>query len=142
MELLKEHEGFVGYPYVDPVRLDKNKELANLLHNNTANLTIGYGTLLPLDQEEAEMLLLHRLGKSYKEMLDKKPFVKGLHKNAQVALLNMWYNLGQSRALKFKRMWKALEKKDYDTASEEMIDSKWYKQLPNRVSKLSKLLKG
>ena len=42
---------------------------------------------------------------------------------------------------KFKKMLKALEIKDYDKASAEMLDSLWAKQTPNRAIKLSNQMK-
>ena len=53
----------------------------------------------------------------------------------------MAYNLGVDGLLKFKKMWKALEKQDYQTAAEEMKDSKWYHQVGRRSKYLYKKMK-
>jgi lysozyme len=42
-------------------------------------------------------------------------------------LVNMRFNLGLSGLKKFKKMLAALSRKDFATAAEEMIDSKWHR---------------
>ena len=44
--------------------------------------------------------------------------------------------------MKFKRMWEALENRDYQKAADEMIDSRWYRQNTNRVKRLADKLKS
>ena len=39
------------------------------------------------------------------------------------------------------KMWDALKKDDYATASLEMLDSNWYKQTPKRCESLAKVMK-
>ena len=41
---------------------------------------------------------------------------------------------------KFHKMVAALDKKDYATASKEMLDSKWARQVPNRARELSEVM--
>ncbi|HIE41556.1 MAG TPA: hypothetical protein EYP80_02725 [Candidatus Aenigmarchaeota archaeon] len=117
---IKENEGFMGMPYKDSL----------------GKLTIGYGTLLPINEEEGELLLKYRLDKAIKELQIKKPYVKELPEPIQEVLYEMVYQLGVSKLMKFKRMWKAIEDRDWDKMIKEMRDSKWYKQTPNRVDKL------
>ena len=52
-------------------------------------------------------------------------------------LSNMHYNLGLTRLLKFKKMWAALEDNDFNTAADEMLDSRWATQVPNRANRLA-----
>lgn len=54
----------------------------------------------------------------------------------QLVIADMVFNLGLSRFLRFKRMNAALVKEDYVLAAAEMTDSKWYKQVGRRASKL------
>ena len=51
----------------------------------------------------------------------------------QAALLSMSYQLGISGLMKFKNMLSAIERKDWDAAFEEGMDSKWAKQTPQRA---------
>ena len=117
---IKNDEGFMPNPYKDSLGIP----------------TIGYGTKLPLDKDEAELLLKHRFEKIKKELEQRVLFLKELDQQAQDILLNMAYNMGVPRLLGFKRMLKALNQKDYKRASDEMIDSKWYKQVGDRARRL------
>ena len=129
-------------PYVDNLKRKSFKILDEALKTSgkRANLTIGYGTLLPLTEEEGELLLKHRLEKSIQKLIKHKPFILNLKPNAQIVLGNMVYNLGVPKLLNFKRMFKALENFDYETAAKEMIDSKWYRENTNRVDRLVKIM--
>ena len=55
--------------------------------------------------------------------------------------MDMLFNLGLSRLSGFKRMFRALRKGDYDTASKEMLDSKWARQVGPRAKRLAKMMK-
>lgn len=120
---IKIEEGFRGDPYKDHI----------------GYLTIGYGTKLPLTEEEAELLLKHRLEKMQKELNRRIKEVYGevsIPAKAWDILYNMAYQLGVGGLLKFKKMLKALEKQDYETAAKEGLDSLWARQTPNRARRL------
>lgn len=51
-------------------------------------------------------------------------------------LLNMTFNLGKKGLKRFKKMWAAIEIEDWQTASAEMKDSKWFGQVGNRSVRL------
>ena len=121
---LKEHEGFDGLPYKDI----------------TGNLTIGYGTKLPLEPDEAELLLKHRLYKKRTELINKWNEFLSLPGSVQEIVLEMCYQLGVNGFLTFKKTIKFLENRQWEKASVEMLDSRWARQTPNRANKLSELL--
>ena len=52
----------------------------------------------------------------------------------------MWFNLGLTRLLGFKKFLAALEAEDWDRAAEEMLDSKWAVQVGPRSTRLRDLL--
>lgn len=56
-------------------------------------------------------------------------------------LVNMAFNLGRSRLSRFKKMLAAVEAKDYKTASQEMIDSRWYHQVGRRSKELAEIMR-
>jgi lysozyme len=127
IENIKESEGFKGVVYKCTEGFD----------------TIGYGTRLPLSEEEtsscanptkitkqeAEIILEIRLKKFIKDLEYREPFVNKISIEKQEIIAEMCYQLGVGGVLKFKGMWKALKAFDYVTASEEMLDSLWYRQM-------------
>ena len=71
------------------------------------------------------------------------PWWRELDGVRQRVLVNMGFNLGLTRLLKFKKFLAALEKKDYETAAIEMMDSRWAVQVKGRANRLrDKILSG
>ena len=126
VENIKKSEGFKGIEYLDSLNIP----------------TIGYGTKLPLSEEEAELILKHRLNKKIDELLQKKPVVMTLSQDRQLVLFEMAYQLGVNGLLKFKKMWDAIDNRDFATASAEMLDSRWHQQTQLRAEKLAKVMGG
>ena len=122
---IKSSEGFMGYQYDD----------------HLGHPTIGYGTLLPLTEEEGTLLLRYRLRKMKLELLKKKEFVLLLPEEAQGVLYEMAYQLGVPGLLRFKKMWKALTFSNYEMAAVEMLDSKWATQTPERAKRLADIMR-
>lgn len=56
-------------------------------------------------------------------------------------LINMAFNLGQSKFSLFKRFIKAINKKDFVKAANEMIFSKWYAQVGDRARRLEERIR-
>ncbi|BAQ91845.1 Phage-related lysozyme (muraminidase) (COG3772) [uncultured Mediterranean phage uvMED] len=56
-------------------------------------------------------------------------------------VIDMAFNLGLPRLMKFQNFQQALKEKDYKKASREMLDSVWAKQLPNRSKRLAKQMR-
>ena len=127
IEKLKQDEGFEGMPYEDSLGIP----------------TIGYGIKLPLSEEEAEILLKHRLDKKILEISEKEPFFLDLPETAQEVIANMAYQLGVGGVLQFKKMWAALKNRDYQKAADEMLDSNWAReQTPNRAKRLAEIMRS
>jgi lysozyme len=59
----------------------------------------------------------------------------------QNVLLELLFNLGAPRLAEFKRMWAALQAKDYAQAASELLDSKWAKQVGNRAVTLAERMR-
>jgi len=56
-------------------------------------------------------------------------------------LVNMAFNLGRTRLSKFKKMLAHIEEKNYLMAANEMINSKWYRQVKTRGVELVNIMK-
>jgi len=60
----------------------------------------------------------------------------------QNILINMMFNMGNTRLSKFKKMHEALESQNWEEAAKEGRDSKWYKQVTNRAERLMSKLEN
>ena len=59
-----------------------------------------------------------------------------LPEEAQQIIANMMFNMGYTRLSKFKGMKKGVDARDWNKAADEMVDSRWYKQVTNRANRL------
>ena len=125
---LKRDEGWSATPYKDSEGI----------------LTIGYGYNLenPMPEPLGHMILLYKVTEVI-EGLDKNIYWwRTLSDNRQNVLINMVYNLGISRFLGFKKTLAALKDHKYDIAAEEMLNSKWAKQVGKRATRLAEAMRG
>tara|TARA_B100001248_G_scaffold136056_1_gene102116 strand:- start:841 stop:1284 length:444 start_codon:yes stop_codon:yes gene_type:complete len=65
-----------------------------------------------------------------------------LPEEAQLIIANMMFNLGRPRLSKFKGMKAGVDDRDWKKAADEMIDSAWYRQVPNRAGRLVARMKA
>ncbi len=64
------------------------------------------------------------------------PNFDSLPEEAQLIIANMMFNLGYPRLSKFKGMKRGVDSEDWNAAADEMVDSRWYKQVTNRANRL------
>ena len=128
VELTKSFEGLKLKPYTCPA----------------GKLTIGYGHNLEdngITQEVAEILLKTDLAHARMEVTAKVPYIGKLSEARQFVLVDMCFNMGLSRLMTFKKMLLALEKGLYQIAADEMLDSKWAKQVSRRAEFLAQIMR-
>jgi lysozyme len=128
LERIKEHEGYVGVVYKDSLGID----------------TIGYGFAikdLELDEDICQEILVRKL-KNLDDMVKLKfSWFKYMPPQIKDVVMEMCYQLGVTGFSKFKKTIAYLQNKQWDDASEEMLDSLWAKQTPNRAKALSDIVK-
>jgi lysozyme len=123
IENLKRHEGLRLKPYLCP----------------EGKITIGFGRNLEdmgISEKEAEMLLMSDIQRCYEE-LDVFSWFHDLDQVRQEAMVNMLFNLGLPTFLEFKRTLKFMAEGAYSQAAEEMLDSKWARQVGDRATELA-----
>ncbi len=121
IEQLKRHEGFRATPYRDSVGV----------------WTVGYG-FTRLTREESEVVLRMKVAR-LAELLAGR--LQGVSLARQQVLLNMAYNLGIDGLLDFRRMWAAIENRNYDQAAAEMLNSTWARQVGPRADELVRMMR-
>src|SRR6056300_1435103 len=65
-----------------------------------------------------------------------------LPEECQLIIANMMFNMGRPRLSKFKGMKAGVDSQDWNKAADEMIDSAWYRQVPNRAGRLVKRMRA
>lgn len=156
----KKYEGFRNDVYIDSVgkatigygtNLDNeyiSYGVQNLLFKTLRKHIANGGIIgkkwsgLSMSEEQAEEILKLDLRERRTELIQRLPFTISLPSVAQEILLDMCYNLGLGRLLKFKRFLAALQKNDYLNAASEMLDSRWAKQVKRRAYQQATEIKG
>ena len=64
------------------------------------------------------------------------PDFDDLPEEAQHVIANMMFNMGRPRLSKFVGMKRGVDKRDWNAAADEMVDSNWYRQVTNRAARL------
>ena len=59
-----------------------------------------------------------------------------LPEEVQQIIANMMFNMGRTRLSKFRGMKRGVDNKDWNAAADEMVDSRWYRQVTNRADRL------
>lgn len=125
-ELIKQQEGLRLTVYYDSEGIPTVGFGHALLPGSPITRLVA-DILFNLDYEIAEGDYA-RFSRAYSITLD--PVREGV-------LTNMFFNMGYRRVCSFKKMIKALQKEDYQTAALEMLDSKWAVQVKGRARRLA-----
>ena len=64
------------------------------------------------------------------------PDFEDLPEEAQQIIANMMFNLGRPRLSKFVGMKRGVDEKDWNSAADEMVDRRWYRQVGARAERL------
>jgi len=126
--LIKKHEKVSFFPYRCSERC----------------LTIGWGRNLSdngISKEEAEYLLDNDIDIAVREVKKIFPALFTYTEQRTNALIDMYFNLGFSNFISFKKMIKAVREKNWDKAAAEAKDSLWYKQVEIRGVEIVEMLK-
>jgi lysozyme len=129
-ELLRD-EGFIPHAYKD----------------SEGYLTIGIGRLIDkringgISKSEAMILLNNDLQISIMELETNFDWFTDLNDTRQRAIVNMCFNLGLTKLMKFKNMLSAIERQDFDEAADEALDSKWAIQVGARAERIAEMIR-
>jgi lysozyme len=132
-EELAEDEGCKYEIYLDHLGLP-TFGIGHLITKNDPEYGKDVGTVIEQSRVQSAFNLditvtiedCHRL---YKDFDD-------LPEEAQLIIANMMFNLGYPRLSKFKGMKAGVDARSWSDAADEMVDSRWYTQVPNRARRL------
>jgi len=124
--------------------LERDEGLRLMPYKDTVGkLTIGIGRNLTdngISKEEAYYMLENDVWATVNACKSIFTWFDALTEDRQVAMANMVFNMGMHAFLGFRKMIAALKAGDYETASKEMLDSKWARQVGGRAKRLADLM--
>ena len=124
LERVIEHEGFESKPYQD----------------HLGNWTFGHG-LTFITRDESEYIVDKRLADFAQKHIDQRAWLTERPQVVLEVVTEMAYQMGFAGTNAFVQMWIALLEKDYARAADEMLDSRWAKQTPERAKQMSELIR-
>jgi len=95
-----------------------------------------------LSDRETKILYNHSLRQAFSDAQKFDPNLAQRPEAARMAIVDMAFNLGLTRLNKFKKMKAGLMNNDYQTAADEMVDSKWYKQVKSRGPRMVDVMRS
>ena len=132
IEMLKIHEGVETHAY----------------KCSASKITIGVGRNIDpeggigLSEDEIDYLLQNDIDRIITELDFEYGWFSELNEARQDAMIDISFNLGQTRLRKFQKALTAMAKSDWDTAADEFMDSKWSKQVGNRAKELTEIIRN
>jgi|TARA_R100000030_G_scaffold33341_1_gene24855 lysozyme len=126
---IKEHEGFRQNVYLDTL----------------GNETVGVGHKVIKGEKIPTSIegLLNLYDKDFDKALNNAKSIideDSISPEAFGVLVEMNFQMGKKGTLGFKKMLDALKDRNYKLAAEELLDSKFAKQTPNRANTLAEVL--
>ena len=137
MESVKKHEGYRNKVYLDTL----------------GKRTVGVGHLCVEDfweddKEYEESFLMEILEKDLSDAIKGANDLMAEHgcmdinEKAHELIIEMVFQLGKSGVSKFRNMWKHLSALEYSGAADQMLDSRWAKQTPNRANGMADIMRS
>ena len=137
LESVKKHEGYRNKVYLDTL----------------GKRTVGVGHLCVEefwedDKEYEEKFLMDILEADLQNAIKGAKDLMAQHgcmdidEQAEEIIIEMIFQLGKTGVSKFKNMWKALSGLQYSAAADQMLDSRWAKQTPNRANGMADVMRS
>jgi len=135
--------GFDVDKMVEELKLDEGKAPGDRGYVCSAGYwTIGYGHNIetnPIPEHIAEGLLSYDIGIALGQC-ERFDWFYPLSDTRKRVIVNMVFNIGANGVSKFVKMIAAIEAKDFNTASQEMIRSKWCRDVGDRAHRLAVMM--
>ena len=131
IEMLKVHEGVETHAY----------------KCSASKITIGVGRNIDpeggigLSEDEIDYLLQNDIDRITTELDFESGWFSDLNEARQDAMIDISFNLGQTRLRKFQKALTAMAQSNWNTAADEFMDSKWSKQVGNRAKELTEIIR-
>jgi lysozyme len=122
-------------------------EVPHAYQDSQGYWTIGVGRLIDkrrgggLRPDEIALMLENDITAAEEDCRILFPRFDSLSDARKVVLCSMAFNLGRGGLAAFKRLRKAIDAADYETASAEMLHSSWALQVGRRAERLAKQMR-
>lgn len=137
-EELAEDEGCKFEIYLDHLGLP-TFGIGHLVKENDPEHGQPVGT--PVDEERVRQVFTLDIAVTIEDCRSLYDDFDELPEEAQLIIANMMFNMGRPRLSKFVGMKREVDARRFDAAADEMVDSRWHDQVPNRAKRLVKRMR-
>ena len=131
IEMLKLHEGVETYAY----KCSENKTTIGVGRN------VDKAGGLGLSDDEVDYLLQNDIDRVILELDSEYDWFSDLDDVRQDAMIDISFNLGQTRLRAFKKALSAMSEGDWDEAADQFMDSRWSDQVGIRAKNLTEMIR-
>ena len=131
LEMLKRHEGVEKFAY----RCSENKMTIGVGRNIDKHGGLG------LADDEIDYLLQNDIDRVVSELDNAYEWFSDLDTVRQDAMVDISFNLGQTRLRDFKKALAAMAGGDWSEAADQFMDSRWSGQVGNRAKELTEMIR-
>jgi len=108
--------------------------------------TIGVGRNisedgLGLSEDEINFLLNNDIKRVREELTEEYYWFAGLNDARQDAMIDLSFNLGQTRLRGFVKALEAMSREEFENAADEFMDSKWSEQVGDRALEVTEIIR-
>ena len=96
---------------------------------------------LGLSDDEIDYLLNNDIKRVREELTDSYFWFPAMNEARQDALVDISFNLGQTRLRGFVKAIEAMSREQFDIAADEFMDSKWATQVGNRAIQVTEMIR-
>lgn len=130
VEMLRRHEGVRNHSYLCSEGFE----------------TIGVGrniseSGLGLTDGEVNFLLANDIARVKEELIKEYFWFSALSEVRQDAMVDLSFNIGQTRLRGFVKALEAMSKEDFDQAADEFYDSRWANQVGSRAVEICNMIR-
>ena len=107
-------------------------------------LTLGVGRNIEdrgISKETAMQMLDEDIEICLNELMERLNYFETLPTEVQETLVNLCFNMGISRLMKFQLMLGAIQAGQYELAAKELLDSRYARQVGKRAEELADILR-
>lgn len=130
IEMLKRHEGSEKFCYKCPTGYETIGVGRNISKNG-----------LGLSDNEIEYLLQNDINRITAELTEEYDWFDKLDSVRRDALIDISFNLGQTKLRSFIKALAAMANKEWEEAADQFMDSRWSRQVGNRAKELTEMIR-
>ena len=131
IEMLRRHEGVRSHAY----KCSEDMITVGVGRNIDENGGLG------LSEDEIDYLLENDITRVRQELTDTYFWFPALNEARQDAMIDISFNLGQTRLRGFVKAVEAMSREQFDIAADEFMDSHWSQQVGNRAVEVTEMIR-